>query len=52
MLRLAIRRDRGFRLRLMRVAIRIGRRGTDEIGPHRAAAQHRQDRGEACASLD
>jgi hypothetical protein len=52
MLRLAIRRDRGFRLRLARVAVRIGRRGTNEIRPHGAAAQQRQDCAEACASLD
>jgi len=52
MLRVAIRRDRGFRPRLARVAVRVGWRGTNEIRPHRAAAQQCHDRAEACASLD
>jgi hypothetical protein len=53
MLRLAVRRDRGGRERLARVAVRIGRRGTNEIGAHRAAAKHRQDHApRAGASLD
>jgi len=52
MLRLSVRRDRGRRQRLARVTVRIGRRGTNEIGAHRAAAEQRHDHGEACASLD
>jgi hypothetical protein len=52
MLRLAVRRDRGLRLRLARVAVRIGWRGTNEIRTHGTAAQQRQDCAEARASLD
>ena len=52
MLRLAICRDRGLRLCLVRVAVRIGRRGTNKIRTHGTAAQQRQDDGKTRASLD
>jgi hypothetical protein len=52
MLRYAIRRSRGSRALILRVAVGIRRPGTDEIGAHRAAANQRQDHGDVCDAPD